>query len=153
MRLFRQWLNSHRSKFHYRRSPNLEILEDRTLLSTGLTTFNLVSPDKLSANIDTFGSSVVVLRNGNVVVTDPTDSTVARNAGAVFLYNGRTGALLGELTGSTSGDQVGSGGVTALANGNFVVSSPSWQNAGVAVGAATWVCGWGTTNEAVSASN
>src|SRR5207237_373594 len=134
MRLFQRRHNSNRSAFRHRFSPSLEILEDRTLLSASLTQFNLVSPHALNPKVDTFGSSVVVLRNGNVVVTDPTDSTVAANAGAVFLYNGKTGALLGELTGSTSGDFVGSGGVTALANGNFVVNSPAWQDGGVAVG-------------------
>jgi hypothetical protein len=153
MRLFQRRPTSNRSALRHRFSPSLEVLEDRTLLSASLTQFNLVSPDKLDPNVDTFGSSVVVLRNGNVVVTDPTDSTVAPNAGAVFLYNGETGALLGELTGSTSGDLVGGGGVTALTNGNFVVSSPDWQNGGVAVGAATWLDGSGGTNEAVSPSN
>jgi hypothetical protein len=123
------------------------------LLAAGLTQLNLVSPNTLNPNVDTFGSSVVVLSNGNVVVTDPTDSTIAPNAGAVFLYNGQTGALLSELTGSTNGDLVGSGGVTALANGNFVVSSPNWQNAGVAVGAATWVRGQAGSNQAVAPSN
>jgi hypothetical protein len=153
MRLFQRRPTSKRSAFLHRFSPSLEILEDRLLLSASLTQFNLVSPDTRDPNVDTFGSSVVALRNGNVVVTDPTDSTVAPDAGAVFLYNGESGALLGELTGSTSGDLVGSGGVTALANGNFVVSSPNWQNSGVTVGAATWLSGYGGTTEAVSASN
>jgi hypothetical protein len=153
MRLFQRRLTSNRSAALHRCLPRLEILEDRMLLAAGLTQFNLVSPDTLNPLIDTFGSSVVALRNGNVVVTDPNDSTVAPNAGAVFLYNGQTGALLGELTGSTSGDFVGSGGVTALTNGNFVVSSPNWHNGGNAVGAATWISGGGGTNEAVSSSN
>jgi hypothetical protein len=153
MQLFQRRFTSKRSTFVRRFSPRLEILEDRMLLSGSLTQFNLVSPDTLNPNVDTFGSSVAVLRNGNVVVTDPTDSTVAPNAGAVFLYNGQTGTLLGELTGSTSGDLVGSGGVTALANGNFVVSSPDWQDGGVEVGAATWYNGNGGPVEAVSPAN
>jgi hypothetical protein len=122
-------------------------------LLTGLTQFSLVSPNTLNPSVDTFGSSIVALSNGNVVVTNPTDSTVAPNAGAVFLYNGQTGSLISELIGSSSGDFVGSGGVTALANGNFVVSSPNWHNAGVEVGAATWVNGFGGPNESVSDSN
>jgi Repeat of unknown function (DUF5650) len=153
MPLFQRRLASTRSAFLRRSLPSLEILEDRTLLAAGLTQLNLVSPDPLNPNVDTFGSSVVALRNGNVVVTDPTDSTVAPDAGAVFLYNGQTGALLGKLTGSSSGDFVGSGGVTALTNGNFVVSSPDWHNGGVAVGAATWVSGGGGPEEAVSSAN
>ncbi len=153
MRLFQRSPTSKPSKFLHRFSPRLEILEDRTLLSGSLSQFNLVSPDSFSPSVDTFGSSVVALRNGNVVVTDPTDSSVALDAGAVFLFNGQTGALLGELSGSTSGDLVGSGGVTALANGNFVVSSPNWQDGGVQVGAATWCNGNGGPVAVVSPAN
>jgi len=121
----------------------------------GLPQFNLVNPDTHSG--DTFGASMVLLNNGNVVVADPESSLAAANAGAVFLFNGQTGALLGTLTGSTSGDQVGSGtngtnGVTALNDGDYVVSSPNWQNGGVPVGAATWVSGSGST-ATVSAAN
>ena len=40
-----------------------------------------------------FGTSVTVLPNGNVVVTDPDfDSGMATQAGAVYLYNGDSGA-------------------------------------------------------------
>ncbi len=117
----------------------------------GLPQFNLLNPDP--DVLDTFGNSMVVLTNGNVVVTDPTSGLAALNAGAVFLYNGQTGALLATLTGSTTGDQVGSGGVTALTNGNFVVSSPNWQSNNVAVGAATWCSGTGDSVMAVSADN
>jgi hypothetical protein len=151
--MFKRMPFSSRSASLRRSAPNLEILEDRMLLTTGLTQLSLISPDTLNPLVDTFGSSVVVLRNGNVVVTDPNDSTVAPNAGAVFLYNGKTGALLGELTGSSSGDFVGSGGVTALTNGNFVVLSPDWHDGSAAVGAATWVNGSGGPAEAVSSSN
>src|SRR5947209_12334557 len=118
MGLFQRIPLSKRSALLRRPAPRLEVLEDRMLLTAGLTQFSLISPDTINPAVDTFGSSVVALRNGNVVVTDPTDSTVAPNAGAVFLYNGKTGSLLAELTGSTSGDLVGSGGVTALTNGN-----------------------------------
>ncbi len=76
-----------------------------------------------------FGASVTSLPNGNVVVTDPSwaHPNGAVKAGAVYLFNGATGALLSTLTGSTANDLVGSGGVRVLANGNFVVISPSWN--------------------------
>jgi Ca2+-binding RTX toxin-like protein len=115
--------------------------------SAGLPQFTLLNPQPDPQ--DTFGSSVTALANGNVVVTDPNSGIAALNAGAVFLYNGQTGALISTLTGDSSGDQVGSGGVTALTNGNFVVSSPQWNN----VGAATWVSGSTPSNFAVSAAN
>ena len=88
-----------------------------------------------------FGQKVAVLPNGNIVVTDPayTAPGPAAAAGAVYLYNGATGALISALTGSTAGDQVGSGGVTVLYNGNFLVFSPGWHNgASVGAGAVTW---------------
>jgi hypothetical protein len=135
-----------------RRRPILEALEDRTLPSSGLTItsaasgfpeLNLVNP----ASGGSFGSGVVVLENGNVVVTDP---TVNSDTGAVYLFNGRTGALISTLTGSAAGDQIGSDGVTALTNGNFVVASSSWSGN---LGAATWVNGTTGLDGAVSMSN
>jgi len=59
------------------------------------------------------------------------------------------------LVGSTAGDTVGNMGVTVLNNGNYVVSSQSWNN-GVPfsfVGAVTWGNGLGGTVGAVSAAN
>ncbi len=117
----------------------------------GLPQFNLVNPE--TDGLDNFGSSIVVLSNGNVVVADFSSDVAAANAGAVYLYNGLTGALLATLTGSTSGDEVGSGGITALSNGNFVVSSPSWQDGGNSVGAATWVSGTASGVAVVSEAN
>src|SRR5690242_5598649 len=114
------------------RSPvrlTLEVLEDRTVPSTltidpknlvisataPLPQYDLTNP----ATGGAFGTQVVTLPGGNVVVTDP---YVNGNAGAVYVYNGTTGALLSTLSGSSAGDAVGSGGVTVLANGNFLVS-------------------------------
>ena len=102
-----------------------------------------------------FGSRVAVLPNGNFVVTDPGyDLGAAANAGAVYLYNGSTRALISTLTGATAGDQVGSGGVTVLATGHYVVSSPEWSAAGAAAaGAATWCSGTAGLAGSVSAAN
>src|SRR5262249_55899163 len=48
-------------------------------------------------------------------------------------------SALNSLVGSSANDQVGSSGVAALSNGNNVVLSPRWDNAGVVdVGAFTW---------------
>ena len=70
-----------------------------------------------------FGSQVVPLATGNVVITAPFDDAAAENAGAVYLFNGQTGELISTLTGSTAGDQVGNFGVTPLEGGNYVVRS------------------------------
>ena len=78
--------------------------------------------------------------NGNIVVTDPDyNGGIGVQAGAVYLYNGASGALISMLTGTAAGDQVGSSGVTVLSNGNYVVRSPDWDNGAVAdAGAVTW---------------
>jgi len=98
-----------------------------------------------------FGTQVKVLPNGNVVVTDP--SGQSGNRGAVYLYS-RSGTLISTLTGSTPGDRVGSFGIVVLSNGNFVISSPSWDNGGaVDAGAFTWASGSTGVSGVVSASN
>ena len=92
-----------------------------------------------------FGSEVVVLSNGNYVVTDPGwDNGPLADVGAVYLYDGTTDSLLATLTGTKPNDLVGFGGVTALTTGNYVVTSPLWDKDETAdVGAVTW--GDGTT--------
>ena len=90
------------------------------------------------AGSERFGQQVAALPNGNIVVTDPlydAPGPVA-NVGAVYLYNGATQALISTLTGSAADDRVGSGGVTVLSNGNFVIASPQWGSSDV--GAVTW---------------
>jgi len=84
---------------------------------------------------------VVPLANGNVVVTNPNDSLAASKTGAVSLFNGVTGALLGTLLGSQANDQVGIGGITVLANGNYVVNSHNWNGSATGAGAVTLVSG------------
>lgn len=102
-----------------------------------------------------FGKNVTILPNGNFVIVDSSyDAPGAGDVGAVYLYDGGTLALISQLTGSTAGDQVGSGGVTVLTNSNFVVRSPFWINGAAAnAGAATWVHGTLGLNGEVSASN
>lgn len=98
-----------------------------------------------------FGHSFTVLPNGNIVVPDPGyDGGNGVDEGAVYLYNGTTGALISTLTGTQAGDQVGSGGVTVLSNGNYVVSSPAWNNG---AGAVTWGSGTGGVSGQVSSTN
>ena len=72
--------------------------------------------------------SVVVLSNGNYVITDffYSDGT-ASNLGAVYLVNGSTHAVISTLTGSSASDQVGSRRILELTGTDtFVVISPLW---------------------------
>ncbi len=89
-----------------------------------------IDPNPAAGN--QFGQTVVALSTGNVVVTSPFDDFNAADAGAVYLFNGATGALISTLRGVSANDNVGLssggfGGVTALTNGNFVVNSLNWD--------------------------
>jgi hypothetical protein len=90
---------------------------------------------------EVFGSSLVVLPNGYTVVVDTgydQPSPAAGNVGAVYLYDSE-GFLVSSLVGSSPGDSLGSMGIRVLDNGNFVVHSPQWDNAGATnAGAVTW---------------
>ncbi|HEY6941473.1 hypothetical protein [Dokdonella sp.] len=89
------------------------------------------------------GNGVLALRNGNYVVLSA-GWNGAR--GAATWGDGATGTTgvvdaTNSLTGSTINDGVGNGAL-ALANGNYVVTSPLWNNGSAPeVGAATWADG------------
>ncbi len=116
-----------------------------------------------TANDYVGSGGLTALTNGNYVVSSPYwDKGAVANAGAATLGNGATGisgvvSVANSLVGSTADDCVGSKGVTALTNGNYVVSSPSWKNgAAYYAGAVTW--GDGSTGGtrltgAISAAN
>ena len=105
-----------------------------------------------------FGATVNVLDNGNVIVTDPEYSTsAALRLGAVYLYS-VNGTLISTLTGSSPNDIVGSGGIVPLTNGNFVVVSDFWVNKSPVdpentLGAVTWVDGRTGLSGVVSSNN
>src|SRR5262245_50622036 len=81
-------------------------LEDR--IAPAFSEF--VDPHPASGN--QFGHSVVPLGTGNVVITAPFDDAGGTDAGAVYLFNGATGALISTLTGSHANDKLGNQGVT-----------------------------------------
>jgi hypothetical protein len=83
-----------------------------------------------------FIRGVTALANGNYVVASP-DWSGNRGAATWGGTTGVTGTIdtTNSLVGSNPADQVGSGGVTALGNGTYVVASPHWNNNS---GAATW---------------
>ncbi len=128
-----------------------------------VTGFHLVDPHPTRTGA--FGFTVTPLTNGNVVVTDPNDDFVAPDGGAVYLFQGHSGALLGNLVGSEAGDRLGDRGgmgpgdgpigpvgdsVVPLTNGNYVVGSPRWNNNR---GAATWGDGTVGTTGTVDDTN
>lgn len=77
---------------------------------------------------DLFGQNLQLLGNGNILVFNANDDFAATNSGAVYLYDGLTGALISQLRGTVANDRVGSGQVVRnLTGGNLLVSSPFWN--------------------------
>src|SRR6202008_2651773 len=81
------------------------------------------------------------------------------NAGAVTFGNGTTGitglvSSSNSLVGSATNDNIGSGDITLLSNGNYVVKSPNWDNGAAGnAGAVTFSSGTTGITGAVSSSN
>ena len=114
---------------------------------TAQTQINIPPP----AGSGRFGG-VETLPNGNIIISDsefslPTAPFTA-NVGAVYMYNGATGAMISRLTGSNAGDRIG--GAIVLPNGNFVVLSNIWNNFR---GAITYCDGTTGCNGIVSTAN
>jgi trimeric autotransporter adhesin len=111
--------------------------------------FALIEPTDAAGT--TMGTSIAV-NNGYLLITKPSDSTSGETAsGAIYLYNGDTGALISALYGDTASDQIGSGGSFALTgNNHFVAASPSWASN---KGAATWIDGTSGLSGTISSSN
>jgi hypothetical protein len=92
-------------------------------------------------------SGITALKSGNYVVASPDWANgTATYAGAVTWCSGSgfTGAvtITNSLVGSQQNDYVGSGGITALESGNYVVASPKWANGtATKAGAVTWESG------------
>ena len=100
---------------------------------------------------------ITALSNGNYVVYSP--DWVNGSVGGVTWCSGTSGctgvvSASNSLVGSTIGDIVGAGGITALSNGNYVVDSFYWDNGAVEnAGAVTWCSGTSGCAGVVSASN
>ena len=100
--------------------------------TTGISGY--VSTSNSLTNVSESGG-VTALTNGNYVVATPNwaDTPGAVTYGAVTLGNGVTGTVgtvsaANSLVGTHDYDRIGYNGVTALPNGNYVVSSSGWNN-------------------------
>src|SRR5262245_9019399 len=132
------------------RPLRLEPLEPRHVLAAGFAEF--VDPHPVAGN--EFGKSVLPLSTGNVVITSPHDSAGGTDAGAVYLFNGRTGSLISTITGSHANDEIGHSGVTPLKSGNYLILSPFWNNGTtMGVGAVTFGNGITGVSGVVSDAN
>jgi hypothetical protein len=94
----------------------------------------------------------IALANGHYAVASPNwDRGTIVDAGAVAWGNGASGSqgpldVTVAMVGSKAQDQVGSGGLVALDNGNFIALSPRWDDGqGIDLGAASWLSGSGAS--------
>ena len=92
-------------------------------INSGISSLELIDPTP--GTEDKFGSFVVSLANGNIAVSDPYDSTVAPNSGAVHLYSPTSSTPIASIYGDDEEDNLGGTGIFALANNNFVIVSSS----------------------------
>jgi hypothetical protein len=107
-----------------------------------------------------FFNGPVALSNGNYVVCTPRwDNGSLQDVGAATFGSGTSGIVgtvspANSLVGTTPQDQVCLGGITALADGDYVVASPFWDNGAVAgAGAATLASGSTGLSGVVSSAN
>jgi len=135
-----------------------------TVAPVGGITGVLGGANTLRGGIGALGSSnrfsVTPLSDGNAVFVNATWRTdTANTVGSVTWLpaSGISGVVdaSNSFLGTTASDQLGSGGVIAVADGNYVISSPSWDNGAtrnvgavtLAQGGAPWL---GTVTEANS---
>lgn len=130
--------------------------------STGISGV-LSGANSLRGGIGAVGTSnnfsVTALSDGNAAFVNSTWRTpTANTVGSVTWLpaTGITGVVdaSNSFLSTTASDQVGFGGVIAVANGNYVISSPNWDNGGVRdVGAVTLAQGGAPWLGTVSAAN
>lgn len=103
------------------------------------TQLDLVDPD----GSEFFGDSVLVLTNGNIVVTDPGyDREGVADVGAIHLYNGATNQLISTVTGSTADDRIGERRPVEVGDSDIAVLNRDWDfGAIVDAGALTHIDG------------
>ncbi len=120
--------------------------------TTGVTGVVSAANSLIGESVDDRVSNggVTALSNGNYVVTSSWwNNGPVDHVGAVTFGNGTTGvkgtiSKTNSLVGSTEDDHVGNGGITALSNGNYVVSSSTWDNGSI-INAGAVTFGNGTT--------
>ena len=132
----------------------------KTGLSGTVSASNSLVGKKADDSVGYGYEGVVELANGNYVVSSQfADNGAIGQAGAVTFGDGTTGvsgvvSASNSLVGSAEDDNVGSHGVTALSNGNYVVKSANWRGGeSDGKGAATFGNGKTGTTGTVSAAN
>lgn len=101
--------------------------------------FELVDPTP--GTDDRFGSSVQILANGNVLVSDPRDSSDIFQAGAIHLYSALEQGLINSFYGSEIGQRLGEEPIPVLGNGNFLIVEPGADDGTTNIGSVRLIDG------------
>jgi filamentous hemagglutinin family protein len=120
---------------------------------TSATLFEFVDPDPGPDNA--FGrpfTGVYNLTSNTTLITSPGDSFGGAGAGAVYLFNSVTGALLSTLRGSDAGDGAGTS-VSLLSGSTFAILTPGWSDGAGAVSFGTGKNGFFGGGGSISAAN
>lgn len=126
-----------------------------------VSTGNIDATNSITGLSATDGAGMVVtpLNNGNYVISAPGwDNGTTTDVGAISWQDGTvatTGTIeaTNSLTGATTGDLSGHR-IVELANGNYVVAAPKWDNASVIdAGAVTWANGTGPVGGIIAPVN
>jgi filamentous hemagglutinin family protein len=115
--------------------------------------FEFLDPDPGANNA--FGRPVTGLFNlasNTTLVTSPGDSFGGAGAGAAYLFNDSTGALLSTIRGTSAGDGVGTT-VQLLTPNTFAVETPGWSNGMGAITFGNGLRGFANGGGNVSAAN
>jgi filamentous hemagglutinin family protein len=115
--------------------------------SSSSSSFQLLDPNPATSN--QFGYRIAALSNGNIIVSSPYDDLIAQNAGAVYLFNPNTGALLGSINGANAEDRFGRYAITTLPNNNYVFANPDADIDGI-VDAGTVILANGSTGAEIN---
>lgn len=129
------------------------ILIQAPVITSG-STVELLDPNPGTG--DLFGQNLQrFLNDTRILIRKPNDDLGGANAGAVYLFDGVTGALLSHLRGGTAGDQIGGDYQDLIFGGTkLALLSPNWTNGGAAnAGAVTWYDASVGLSGLVSASN
>jgi trimeric autotransporter adhesin len=127
-------------------------------LTGAISDTNSIVGSHLNDSVGNIGVTVLE-NNSNYVVVGESWNGAGSDRGAVTWGSGLGGthgivSSSNSIVGGTDSDEVGTGGITALTNGNFVISSPAAViNAVVKAGASTWCAGSAVCHGVVSDSN
>lgn len=106
-------------------SQNLENEAASSSTSTTLDNFIINSPNT-SADAG-FGSKLLELPNGNIIIKGGDYISNFQHHGEVYLFNPVTKAMIASFQGSNQQDQLGKH-IHILSNNNFVIASPNINN-------------------------